>query len=333
MTMETEISTPVDETVVETSVDVEPEQNSETSTAEPETVDVTAETQTQSNENDILYAGKYKSVEELEKGYSEAQKFISKASEFEKKYNELLEKQEKEAERIAQEKLQQAQYRGFNSVEQQEIADKVQLAEFEYYVHNLSTINPEYVQTVQQYLQQYYESGNKVFLDEAKRYFSSEFVEKVAIAKNDLEYKLNQEYENTKRSKADEQASQLAQTLQADFAEFLQDIETNEGKAKALKAFCDFGSITSKEDMQIFHDIYSQIAKHEREQAIKEYEASKVIDETKHKAVISSNNNSLTVPDGLKETYTAQEIGAMSQQEYNALCDKYGEQEITKRIV
>ncbi|MDE6149056.1 MAG: hypothetical protein K2F81_03040 [Ruminococcus sp.] len=323
---DTQISTPVEETVADTSKNVEPAETVETSNTEPGTEEITAETETTAQDEqeatETLYAGKYKSVEDLEKGYTEAQKFVNKASEFEKKYNELLEKQTKDAERIQQEKLQQAQYRGFDSVEQQEIADKVQIAELEYYANNLPSVNPEYAETARQYLQEYYNTGNKAYLNEAKRFFPSNFVEKVALAKSNLEAQLNSEFENARKFKADEQASQLAQILKTDFAEFLGDIQANEGKAKALKSFCDAGSINSKEDMKVFQDIYSQIAKYEREQAIKEYEAQKNIEATKQASQINSNSQSI-VPDN-KETYTDEEIGNMSMAQFDKIMKERG---------
>lgn len=336
MLEETEISTPVDEVVEDTSATVEPVDNTDTSTVEPDTSDVTAETETNNAElvqQETLYAGKYKTVDELVKGYDEAQKYINKASEFEKKYNELLEKQTQEAQQIEQKRLEQAQYMGFQTVEQQEIAQKIQLAEFEYYANNIQNIHPEYFENVRTALIQYHDTGNKAYLEEAKRYFPANFIENVAIAKANMERQLYSELEEKQSKQQTEQSEKLGKVLQEEFTDFLSDLNVNEGKAKALKSFCDVGSINSREDMQLFTDIYSQIAKYEREQALKEYEAAKNIDETKNKAHIPSGYGGFISSGGLKDSYTAAEIGAMSQEEYNALCDKYGEDEITRRIV
>ena len=338
MTTETEISTPVEtvedtsatlepetvETVEDTSVDTEPEAAEtveDTSTAEPKAVEP-AETETQVQK---LYADKYNSIEELEKGYKEAEKYI-------KKYNDLLEAQQKAEQQQAQQKLQQAQYRGFETVEAQEIADRVQVAEFEYYWNNLNSISPENAQNAEEYLRAYYQTANPAYLEEAKRYYTSDFIGKVAIATNDLRNQLSAEYRQKETAQAETQMQELATVLKADYAEFLADVSTNQGKAEALKAFCNTGHIQSKEDMQAFANIYDQIAKYERELAIKEYEAKKVIAETKQKAVIDTGASVTDLRDGLKDSYTAAEIGAMSMEQYNALCDKYGEHEITKRI-
>ena len=130
MENETEISTPEQTSNADTLPQVEPEAEqtiSDTSTSQPACDEKTAETETdEPTSNDVqasqqaqseqdlaqetqepkLYAGKYKSVDELVKGYTEAQKFISKAGELEKKYNELLQNHEKEAQKAEEEKLQ-----------------------------------------------------------------------------------------------------------------------------------------------------------------------------------------------------------------------------------
>ena len=257
----------------------------------------------------------------MEKGYNEAQKSVAKASELEKKYNELLQKQQAEIERIAQQKLQQAQQRGFNSIEALEIADKVQVAEFEYYANNLNQVAPEYYQEVQGHLLNYYNTGHKAYLDEAKRYFTSDFIERVANEKSRYESQLRGEYQAQQRAKAEAQEAELAEILKADYAEFLADVQENEGKAQALKSFCDVGSITSKEDMQVFHDIYNKIAKYERELAIKEYEASKAIEETKNKSQIDGGINNVISSDG---SLTYAQIQRMSQAEFDQAVEKYG---------
>jgi hypothetical protein len=327
MEAETELSTPVETSDVDTSANIEPETvetDTDTSITEPTDVEA-AETETEAGVTDSdvqkLYAGKYKSVEELEKGYEETQKFVYKANEFEKKYNELLERQQKEYEQAQAERLHQAQTRGFNSVEQQEISDKVTLMEFEYYANNLNALHPDVMEQVRSNLLQYYQTGHKGYLDEAKRYYPSDFIEQVALAKSQTESKLRNEYEAKRQYEQDATTQKLAETLKADFAEFLTDIANNEGKAQALKSFCDVGSINSKEDMQIFTEIYGKIAAYEREQAIKELEAQKAIEETKNKAVIDSGATNLPT-DGGKLTY--EQVKRMSQSEFDSAVDKYG---------
>ncbi len=331
---ETEISTPV-ESVEDTSADVEPTENVDTSAAEPETTEPTAETETGAGEGgeappsqETLYAGKYKTVDDLVKGYSEAQKLVAKASEYEKKYNDLIQKQEAEVKRLADEQLKQAQMRGYKSAEHAQIADAVQVAELEYYANNLNLIDPQNMEAVRSYLSQYYQTGHPSYLNEAKKYFPSEFVEKTAIEKSKYEAKLLNEYETKRRQADDEASKQLADVLKTDYAEFLADITENEGKAQALKSFCDVGSINSKEDMQIFLDIYSKIAKYERDQALKEYEAQKAIDATKQAASIQVGSN---IGDGLRSDGlpTYEQIKKMTQAQYDEAYKKYGNKLLT----
>ena len=335
MADETQISTPDENLELDTSSEVEPV-DTDTSIEEPSQSDESAEIETKEQEpveQERLYAGKYKTVEELEKGYGELQPFINKANDFEKKYNDLIKAQEEQAQKHQEELLAVAQKQGFNTLEEQEIAQKVQIAELEYYAQNLNTItDPQMLGEVQQLLGAYIQTGHPQYLNAAKSYFSSDFIERVAQAKFDLTKQMQGEFE-TKRTQEKEKADiELANLLKTDFSEFLSDVSDNEGKAQALKSFCDAGFIQSKEDMHAFQDIYSKIAKYERALQMKEIEAQKAIDETKNKAVIDAGNSKTVIDSGLKESYTAAEIGRMSQEQYNALCDKYGEIEITKRI-
>lgn len=326
MTTETEITTPVESADVDTSLETTPVEEPTDTVVDEQPVDEPAVIETEAEKPQELLAGKYKTVDDLVEGYKNAEKFISKANDFEKKYNELLAKQEQEVQRLAQQKLEEAQLRGFQSVEQQEIADKVQVAEFEYYWNNLAQIDPEHAQTVQQCLQAYYQTGHRQYLDEAKRYYASDFIERVALAKNQLESKLTNEFNYKKNQEFEAQQEQLAQVLKADFADFLGDLNSNKGKELALQQFCNAGFITSPEDMKAFVDVYSQIAQFERAAQLKEIEAQKVIDETKQKAVINGGSSVDNLQGGLKESYSQADIDAMPQGEFETLLDKHGKE-------
>jgi hypothetical protein len=324
MAEETEISTPVETTEEVTSNTVEPETDSVTSTQEPSTEEIPAETETADVQpaEQKLYAGKYKSIEDFEKGHNELYGAFNKAKEYENKYNQLLKEQETRAEQIAQERLRQAQQQGYRSAEELEVDRQVKLAEYQHYAQNLNEIvSPEYIQEVSALLSNYYTTGHKAYLDEAKRYFTSDFIEEVANGKARYEQYLRGEYQSHIKAKKEAQESKLAEEIRAEYGEFLQDIQTNIGKAQALKTFCDVGSITSKADMQVFHSIYNQIAQYERAQAIKELEAQKVIEEAKNKAQISSGTANIVQTDQ-PPSYAA--IAKMSQEEYNAAVDKWG---------
>ena len=281
-------STPA-ETVEDTSTSAEPE-TADTSVQEPETQTDAAEENGQGTETKKLFADKYENVEELEKGYKELQGSFSKAKEFETKYNELLKNQELAQQRREQEQLEKAQQRGFNTYEEQQIADKVALSEYQYYANGLNTVNPEDYQNVSELLTNYYASGNRAYLEEAKRYYTSDFIENVALAKNNLKTQLQNQFRTQKeqaRQKADEE---LGNAIKQNYGDFLADINENEGKAKALQMFCNAGFITSLDDFAEFQSIYNSIAKKAGEQAIKQFEAQKAIDAEKSKAIIPTGS-------------------------------------------
>lgn len=334
MAEETLNSTPAETVDVDTSSSIEPETVetvNDTSIEEPTSENDAAENDVDSTEKDKgerLYANKYKSVEDLEKGYNEAQKFVTKASEFEKKYNELIEAQKQNEQKSMQEQLLQAQRQGFNTVNEQQIAQQSAVAEFELYANGINTVNPEYFNDVRSNLLQYYQTGNKAFLNEAKKYFPSDFIENVAIQKQTLENQLKGEFKQKERMAREAQEKELAEVLKADFSEFLSDLNENQGKAKALEAFCNTGLIQTKEDMQVFQDIYSLIENTAKENAVKEYLANKAIEETKNKSIIS--NGAKTEYDGggltLKTSYSDSEIKNMPYKQFEALEKKFGEE-------
>lgn len=332
MADETTISTPAESTISDTSAAVEPATEidtttgTDTSTQEPGVTDSAAETETDTTQ-EVLYAGKYKTVEELEKGYKEAEKSFTKASEFEKKYNDLVKKQEQERAQQYQQALQQAQNRGFSSVEQQQINDHLNNAEFQEYWRYTTALNPDISTEVQGYLQQGYALLTQgytkeatAYLNEAKKYYPSEVIEQIALAKSQESARLNAEYQRRAEAQQDVSMRNLADTIKANFSEFLSDLDTNTGKAEALQAFCATNSINSLEDMKTFQDIYNKIVEGAKASAIKEYEAQKVIDATKQSAQIDSG--AVNAPQTDLPTYN--EIANMSDEEYSAAVEKYG---------
>lgn len=326
MADETTVSTPAESSASETSADERTDvQTSEVeSQADTQAADNNVENVQEGDESASakkLYAGKYESTEELEKGYLEAQKFVSKASEFEKKYNELLAQKENEFQKAYEARQQEARARGFMSADEAEIADKVQLAEFEYYAQNLNQVAPEVSEQARQYLLAYYQTGHNQYLDEAKKLFNPSFIENVAQAKANYLYQLQAEKKQIAEQKRNTEEKKLADMIKTEFKEFLGDLSENEGKSTALRSFCDAGFINSQEDMQAFCNIYSKIAEHERTQAIKEYEAQKAIEATKEKAAIESTPAQLG---GNKASYTVADVANMTQKEFDDYCAKHG---------
>lgn len=325
MAEETTISTPTETVDVDTSTTVGPT-DVDTSTVEPTNdVDV-AETETQDAEvktQEPLYAGKYKTVEELEKGYKESQKAFNEVAELRKQIDAMNNAKAQQELQAQQEALKQAQQRGFQSVEQQEINEQVTLAEFDYYWQNKSTVSPESQAVVDSYLREYYNTGNKAYLDEAKRYFDSGVIGDIAVAINQLERQLNNDAKQKAFKLQDENNKKLAEVLKAEYAEFLSDLDNNEGKAEALKAYSNL--ITSKEDMQVFVELFNRIEANAKEQAIKEYEAQKAIEATKEKAIIDTGLNATNTSEVLP---TLEDIQAMTREEYAAAVEKFGRDKI-----
>ena len=314
----TEISTPAETPVEDTSTNVEPD-NTGTSTVEPETGDAAAGTETKTQET-RLYADKYKSVEDLEKGYKELQGVYTKASDFEQKYNDLLAQQQANAQRIEQQNLNEARSKGFQSPQEQRIAESVQVAEFEQYVNNLNSINPEYLEAVRHNLLQYYQTAHPAYLEEAKRYFPPSIIENVTLAKNSLQHRLISEYQAQQAQIADQNTRNLAEALKTEFPDFLNELKNNEGRAQALQQFCNAGFINSKEDMQAFINVVSKIEATAKEQAIAEYEAQKAIEKTKKAAQISSNT---FIPEN-KEKYSEEDLAKMPQAQFDKIYAQKG---------
>lgn len=320
MADETEVSTPENTQDVNTSAnELTPDTNQDVNTPDAELTpdDVAAETgNTEPNTDKKLFADKYSSPEELEKGYKELNKEFTQLKQQQSKYNELLERQK------AQDllNLEQARKNGYGSIEEQEIAQTVIAEEFNAFANGLNMIAPEYIEQVRQNLLNYYNTANRAYLDEAKRYFPSDFIEKIALGKQQLINQLQNDYETKTRKTFDEQEQKLANVIRNDYAEFLTDIKENEGKAQALKMFCNGGFIQSKEDMQVFIDIYGKIEQKAKENAIKEYQAQKAIEQTKAKAVIDST----TSPLDLNRKYTSADIDRMTQKQFDDYCNKHG---------
>jgi hypothetical protein len=328
MTAEAEISTPVETVTEETSTIVEPTEV-ETPTVEPdvteEAAEVQAEVTDEVKEPQTVYAGKYNSIEALEKGYKELESKLGQPNEYEQKYNELL-KAQQEAERKAQEeRVRQAQQYGFKTVEDQEAHEKLQATELEWYANYLNLVAPENYENAKAYLGEYLRTGQVAYFNEAKKLFPLDFVENVANAKTQLSARLQGEIAQKRQLEREQFDKNLAEQIKGQFNEFLADSATNQAKANALKAMCDAGAINSVEDMQNFVNLYTSIVDNAKEIAIKEYEAAKAIEETKRKAVIDAG---VTADSNSDNPPTYAQIEKMTQDEFNKACEKWGTDKI-----
>jgi len=324
MADETEISTPVETSDVTTSTET-PEVSE---TAEVEVTDdtETAETETGAQdeggtapEEEKLYAGKYKSIEELEKGYQEAQKTLTQNLQIKAKYDELLKKQQQQEAR----QLERAREQGYNTVNDQRIDQQVAQAELDEFINCLNYyVEPDNQIQVQQYLTSYRQTGDIRYLNEAKRYYPSDVLENIAVAKLQMKNNLKAQYDRETKARADQADAELAQTLRADYGDFIETVKGNESMSKALEMFCNAGFIQSKEDMEVFKGIIDGITSGIKNQAIKEYEAQKAIDAEKAKAVIETGNAGLDI--NSDKVPTLDQINAMSREEYSKAVDKWG---------
>ena len=329
MTAEAEISTPVEAVAEETSTITEPVEETETPVVEPESTEETAEVQAEVTEEPVVYAGKYNSVEALEKGYKELESKLGKPNEYEQKYNELLAKQAKAEQEAYEAKLREANNYGFKTVEDQEAHQQLQAAELEWYANNLNLVSPENYENARAYLGEYLRTGNLAYFAEAEKLFPIDFVKQAGVRKAELGARLQGEIAHKRQLARDEQDRTLAEAIKRDFAEFLGDTATNAQKANALKAMCDAGAINSVEDMQNFVQLYNGIVDSAKELAIKEYKANLAIEETKQKAVIDAG--AVNAGNGDNPPSYA-EIQRMTQEEFNKACEKWGTDKIITAI-
>lgn len=178
----TEETTPENVTTEETSAAVSDagtanvDNAPETNGAEPEAENKTA-ANTDTTEPEKLLAGKYKTVDELEKGYKEAQKFVTKAAEYEKQL-----KAYKEAEEKAREQREIAARRqGYNDADEREFQFDIKNFEFQNYVQALeTTLSGDVYTRAYNALLRYQNTGNPQDLAVARSCFTPDTVAKIA---------------------------------------------------------------------------------------------------------------------------------------------------------
>lgn len=159
-------------------------------------------------------------------------------------------------------------------------------------------------------------------MNEAKRYYPSDFLERVAVGKLQMQNNLKAQFEKETREKAQKADAELAEELRADYGDFIETVKGNESMSKALEMFCNAGFIQSKDDMEVFKGIIDGITASVKDRTIKEYEAQKSIDAEKAKAVIETGNTGLDF--NSDKVPTLAQISAMSREEYSKAVDKWG---------
>lgn len=148
----------------------------EVSTNEPEAQTNEAEN-TDTNPSEQLIFGKYKTIEEAEKGYKEAEKAFNRASDLEKQL-----KAYQEAESKAREQREiEARKAGYADTQEQEVKYDIDNHEFKRYCEALeTTLSGEAYTKAYTALSRYQQTGNKQYLDMAKGYFTPAVISKIS---------------------------------------------------------------------------------------------------------------------------------------------------------
>lgn len=161
------------DTVDTSNASVEPD----VSTNEPETDETNGAEKTDTNPSEQLIFGKYKNIEEAEKGYKEAERSFSRVAELEKQL-----KAYQDAENQAREQREiEARKAGYADTQEQEVKYDIANHEFKRYCEALeTTLSGDNYTKAYNALLRYQQTGNKQYLDMAKGCFSPDVISQIA---------------------------------------------------------------------------------------------------------------------------------------------------------
>ena len=161
------------DTIDTSNASVEPD----VSTNEPETDETNGAEKTDTNPSEQLIFGKYKNIEEAEKGYKEAERSFSRVAELEKQL-----KAYQDAENQAREQKEiEARKAGYADTQEQEVKLDIANHEFIRYCEALEThLTGDNYTKVYNALRYYQQTGNKQYLEMAKGYFSPAVISQIA---------------------------------------------------------------------------------------------------------------------------------------------------------
>lgn len=296
--MAEEISTPVETTeTVNTSVNESVETTQEvvenTENTELANVEETAETteaEKPAEQEPKLYAGKFKSVEELEKGYSETQKYVKETAELKKQLQQLQQQQKPQ---IVNEQGQ------IDKNFEQQYKQNIDNQEFMSYVNGSRGLELEQRQEVENLLvdaQRLYLMGDKMAynakLAEVKQYFNPNIIEHIAQRKLMAENAMKQEFERAKYQQRYDRGAELAKDVEADAELFNLLNEKSENYVPELfqvfkNTFDTYGSV----DLEQFKTTINKI----KEIGVKQYLATQAMEKTKGQAQVPTGNNTIKV--------------------------------------
>lgn len=323
-----ELSTPVENTNVDTSVTSAPETTDTTEnvtepTNEPNATaenDQTGEQAPETTGNEKLYAGKYKSIEDLEKGYKEAEKSVTKVAELEKRIKEFESKQPKYVNEDGK----------FNPEIKAKYDRAIDGQEFQAYINLARGLDADSRAEVEKLLTEaervynpYDKSAYFKKLVEAKNYFPADVIENIAAYKKNLENKLSDEMKNyedvEKKKKADicaakiKEVPELYELVNPESAEFSQDV------LNILEAvFSVYQDVNIDDTMKAINAI--------KDLGVKQYKAKQEFEQAKKQANISTGNI-VTTPSGLP---TAEEL--KDPKVFNSTVKKYGMDKVDQII-
>lgn len=206
---------------------------------EPDIAQDTAD-ETDSNDDETpmseqkLYAGKYKSPEELEKGYLEAQKFVGKAGELEK---QLAAYKQQEAQ-LSELMESQAREQGFSDTAQLQIAADIAAHELNLFAKALEAgYAGDNYEAALDALSQYGQTGNPNDLALAKRLFAPEALEFIAENRKAFKDAKIQEYQTTKQHATFQATKQTLQSFVNETGDWINPPERQETLGVLLREF------------------------------------------------------------------------------------------------
>lgn len=292
-----EISTPVETASVDTSVASAPETDTTETVTEPTqpeetTAETTTETVNQETEPtepaEKLYAGKYKSIEDLEKGYKEAEKSFNKVAELEKRIKEFESKQPKYV-------TDDGKFNPELKVKYDQYIDNQEFLTYSELARQLDTDTRAEVERLLGEAQRLYNPRNKsayiLKLKEAKNYFDSEVIESIAENKRTLEAQAKNEMQSYEQKERNRRVNECAAKVKE--APELYDLVNKESpnfKPEVLSildaVFDAYGDVDVPQVMNAINTIKAL--------GVKEYQTKQEFEKTKNNASVGQGNNVTT---------------------------------------
>lgn len=285
--MTEEISTPVETIETDTSAE-----QVETTSTEPETVEETAEikegTDTEKEPEKVdepkLYAGKYKSVDELEKGYQEAQKYVGKVAELEKRIKELTPKEQSIVDEKGQiDKNFEAKYKF--DIDNQEFLAYKQLSE------GLDIETRQDVENLLRDAKQLYFADRRAYnakMAEVKQYFNTEIIEEIAQRKLTAQNDMRARFKQAQDKQRFERGVELCKRVEAE--EELFNILNDKSEnyiPEVFNIFRDTFDTYGSVDLDVFKTTINKV----KELGVKEYLAKQELEKAKEVATVPTGGS------------------------------------------